>query len=204
MSTPTDSGNLPAVAAAALFDTPAHAAVTALSITASAAGEDQVRAITTRAVYPLIQESVTGSGATARRRSAALTTLVEEAVIASAKDVQSALTLALERWLLHPRRVTADELVDAAECFVSAAGGEDVTVLERAWVAGAGLDTAISHLRSGFDNAQAHLAVVGAAVETMVPMVWVARELDTTRAQLYRHVRAADPIAWRQLLPENL
>lgn len=187
---------------ALLHDTAAHAAVTALTVAADIA--DPVRAQTARTLYPLIAAADRGDGGEPRRRSPALSTLVADvlAVLRLPNDPRPQLVLALERWLLHPGERSAAELKAAAYALVNAVVPIELTTLEHAWLAGAGVQDAIEVVRhQGFVDCGPQLSLIAAAVATVVPIVWVARELAVTRTQLYRNLRSVDHRAWRELLP---
>lgn len=188
-----------------LFDTPAHAATTALAVTAAAAGPlDPVRARTASSIYPLIFDAAAGDGAPARRRAGSVVSLVAESLTAleGATGAEPALVLALERWMLHPQRRTAAELTAVAR--EVARTSSDNVLLERAWLTGAGVEAAVAALRgANMDDESAAPArsLVAAACEHVVPVVWVARELDVSRNVVYRGLRSVDGQAWRAMLP---
>lgn len=186
----------------ALHDTPAHAAATALIIAASVA--DPVRAQTARSLYPLIAVAAGGDGSRTRKRSPALAALVADTLSALVlpNDPRPQLVLSAERWLLHPQPHTAGELTAAATALVAAPWPADLATLEHAWLAGAGIESAVAAVRcdgSGTDERQ--LSAIAAATSTVVPLVWVAHELDISRGVLYRQLYGVDRCAWRDLLP---
>lgn len=193
-------GRLTSRALAQLYDTPAHAAVTALTVAQTLA--DPVHSHSVRVIFPLIGAAAAGDGSEARIRSAALSTLVADVLHTACEEPgpKAKLVLALERWLLHPQAHTADEVTRAAADFVADPSTEQET-LEHAWLAGPGIDSAIEQVRrDGFEQPAAHISLIAAATRTVVPVVWVARELDVPRSVIYRHTRSVDHNRWRELL----
>lgn len=199
--TATARRHLSAHGAQQLYDTAAHAATTALTVAAALA--DPVRSQSSRTIYPLIGAAASGDGAQARARCGPLCTLVADVLGAVGDDDPRAkLVLALERWLLHPGRRTAEELVEAAADVVGALWAADPDTMDQAWLVGAGTDAALDAARENrLDHSGAQVSLIAAAAASLVPLVWVARELDVTRAVIYRHTRSADPDRWRELLP---
>lgn len=198
----TAVAHLSAAGSRQLHDTPTHAAAAALTVAAALA--DPVRTQSARALYPLIAAAADGDGAPARTRCSPLCALVADALAATDRsDPRAELVLALERWLLHPTQRTAKELTEAArEVTEGSRPPLDVDTLDKAWLAGSGIEQALAAVRrGGFTDAGAHLSVIAAATAAVVPMVWVARELNVARAVVYRLLRNVDPHRWRELLP---
>jgi hypothetical protein len=185
---------------AALYDNVAVAAAAAWSAIAGAC-TDEVLMHSSRSLYPLISAVAdTGDGAQARRRAGALTTLTECAV--AGEPSRASLVLACERWLLHPGRDGSTELITEAREYAHAASSFEC---DRAWLAGAGISTAIAEVkRNGLDDAPpAAYSSIAAACEYIVPLVWVAKRCGVSRDALRRRVRAVDHTSWRTRLPDD-
>lgn len=169
----------------ALSDTPVHAAATALAVAGDRC-RDQVRSRSVSTLFPVAADVHAGDGDDARRRSGMVVALVESA---SAADPSCRpLMLALERWLLHPGRDTADELTDAAGDFAAAVPEE---LRQRCWAVGAGLDAAVAAVaENGLDEVgDAGLAAIVAACDSGVSCVWVAHRCGVSRDALSRRLR---------------
>lgn len=182
---------------ALLYDTPAHAATTALTVIDSVC-EDPVRHQAARSVFGLIEASaVSGDGSRARRRAGSVVALTGDAAKADARS--AALAQSFERWLLHPGRDNAQELTSASRDFTADASEE---LCLRAWRAGAGLDAAVDTvLRDGLHETPPEaVSLIGAACAELVPMVWVARHCGVSRDAVYRRVRVVGADQWHRML----
>jgi len=185
----------PRIDRVALCDTAAHAAVTALVVTAHVCPEPVSRH-RARSLLRFVTSSAAGDGEPARRRAGSVVVLT--AAVADAEPAAASLVLALERWLLHPGRDSATELTAAAKDFTADAPEE---LCRRAWLAGAGLDFAVDAVASaGLRGAPPEaVSLIGAAIGQGVPMVWVTQRCGVVRDGLYRRIRAVDSDAWLAL-----
>jgi hypothetical protein len=171
---------------AALSDTVAHAATTALAV-AGVLCPDPVRARNATALFPLAANIVqSGTGAEVRRRSGLVVALVDSAI--SADPSCRPLMLALERWLLHPGRDSADELTAAAAAYVATAPDGQ---LRAAWSVGAGLDAAVAEIvEVGVHSVgAATIAAVEEACAQGVSHTFVAQRSGVSRDAIYRRAR---------------
>jgi hypothetical protein len=171
---------------AALNDTPAHTAATALAVAGSLC-PDPVRARNATALFPVAADTAdSGDGAEVRRRSGMVVALVESA--AAADPSCRPLMLALERWMLHPGRDTADELSSAAAAYIVNASDDQ---LRAAWSVGAGLDAAIEEINAvGIQAAgDEAIAAVEEACTHVVSHTWVAQRCGISRDAIYRRSR---------------
>jgi hypothetical protein len=184
----------------ALYDNTAVAAAAAWSAVVGAC-TDEVLVHSARSLYPLIATVAdTGDGAQARRRAGALTVLTECA--AAGEPSRASLVLSCERWLLHPGRDSSTELIAEAREYAHAASSFEC---ECAWLAGAGISTAIAEVnRNGLHDAPpSAYSLIAAACDFIVPLVWVAQRCGVSRDALRRRMRAAGHTAWRTLLPDD-
>jgi hypothetical protein len=170
----------------ALTDTLAHTAATALAVAGSVC-PDPVRARNATALFPLAADiAASGDAAEVRRRSGVVVALVESAVVAD--PASRPIMLALERWLLHPGRDSADELTSATTAYVAQAPDDQ---LRAAWSVGAGLDAAIDEINAvGLQGARdGAIAAIEEACTHVVSHTWVANRCGTSRDAVYRRSR---------------
>lgn len=182
-----DSGLL--AAPAAVGGSVAHAAAAAL-VVAHQLCEDPVRATAAPRLFALIPAAVACDGSVPRRHASTLVTLIHEAVTAEPR--YAPLLLAFERWLLHPRRDSADELTSAADNALAGAPGE---LLRRVWVSGVGLEAALAEVdRVGFgDVDDSVVAVLAEAAAGVAPLTWLAGRCGTTRERLRHRLQSVHP-----------
>ena len=172
---------------AALNDTLAHTAATALAVAGSLC-PDPVRARNATALFPLAADVAdSGDGAEVRRRSGMVVALVESA--AGAEPSCRPLMLALERWLLHPGTDSSDELTSATAAYIANAPDDQ---LRAAWSVGAGLDAAVDEINMvGIQAARDEaIAAIEEACTHVVSHTWVAQRCGISREAIYRRARS--------------
>lgn len=170
----------------ALTDTLAHTAATALAV-AGTLCPDPVRARNATVLFPLAADvAASGDAAEVRRRSGTVVALMESALVAD--ESCRPLMLALERWLLHPGRDSADELNSATTAYIANAPDDQ---LRAAWAVGAGLDAAIDEINTeGLQGARDEaIAAIEEACLHVVSHTWVAHRCGTSRDAVYRRSR---------------
>lgn len=148
---------------------------------------DQVRIHTAQQLFSLIGAVAAGKDDAAISHAGKIAALTGSA--AGSDPVCRQLVLALERWLLHPGHDTAVEICFAAAAYTMQAPEQ---LLRRAWVAGAGLDSALAEIsEKGLQSAEADGAVtlIEEACTDTVPLVWVSQRCGVSRNALRRRIR---------------